>query len=280
MIRAVSRFGYSQQVAMAGVIEEGLYGPTGMYWRVPAKAQALMDACPLDVMAQPSRGDIEALQRAGTPVGRGDRLLGLYTRVGSPDDPVHHIQVYGGPVGEVDEDPVMVAYHEYGHLIYDDPDHQGVRFETAFGVIISETEMETRLRASGQLGAEHAPGCGGPTCQLEGELARSMAALDGLRQRAHMQHKIPLGLGGRIPETRDRLEVARSWLSQAGALMPDRQGQVRSIERLISASQEALTGEELGPDDVGRAYAAVYRAWDASYDFAHAYQLRTRYGIG
>ena len=265
---------------MAGVIEEGMYGPTGMYWRVPAQAQALMDACPLDVMAQPSRGDIEALRRAGTPVGRGDRLLGLYTRVGSPEDPVHHIQVYGGPVGEVDEDPVMVAYHEYGHLIYDDPDHQGVRFETAFGVIVSETEMETRLRASGQLGAEHAPGCGGPTCQLEGELARSMAALDGLRQRAHMQHKIPLGLGGRIPETRERLEVARSWLSQAGALMPDRQGQVRSIDRLISASQEALTGEELGPDDVGRAYAAVYRAWDFSYDFAHAYQLRTRYGIG
>ncbi len=265
---------------VSGAVSQAVYGPTGAYWRLPAAAQDRMDQTPIDVLEMPSRADLAALAAEGIEVSDPMRLMGLYTRQihrpGHPDEHASHlIQVFALPTLYHQADPADVVIHEIGHAAFDQPDYDANGHAIGAVGFVAGTHDGIPVHVSAE--GDQDGYC--PFCELDGNLARAAMALDGLRQRAHLQHRIPMGLGGRIPETSRYLATAMSELNQASSLMPDRPGETRAVSRLIEQAQAALSGENLTPDDVSSAYHAAYRAWDAGYDFGHVFQLRSRYGM-
>jgi hypothetical protein len=257
---------------MAAVVHQAVYGSTGVYWRLPPEAQKRIgywsgdrwvEVTPIDVVAKPESIHLAALQQEGIKIDlRREKLLGLWTLSKKGQS---HIWLFADDIQDHGADPGDVAIHEIGHAAFDQPDYYG-------------HDHSAGVTASGDVVAVEAAelGCGGPFCKLDTHLADVTMNLDGLRQRAHLQHRIPEGLGGRIPEARMKLQVASSFLVETATFMPDREGQRRMIQDRIDAVQIALAGDSLSPDDVSRAYALSYQAWDASYDYGHAWQLRRK----
>jgi hypothetical protein len=254
---------------MEGAVHTAVYGPSGYYWRLPPEDQRKLgyfddadvwhEVCPIDVVEYPPRSDVEALAQEGVHLSPNDRLLGLFTARGDGSDP--HISVYALPILEVHADPGEVALHEIGHLV-DPVGHPD--FPAYEAVALPEPEP-------GQIGRD----C--PFCNVDEELSVVAMALDALRQRAHLMHKVPPGLGGRVPESRRRLVRARHELDRAAKLMPERAGQARTVADAIERTQASLEGQ-LGPDALSRAWQLAYAAHDLNTDFAHAYYLKALYG--
>jgi hypothetical protein len=272
----------AQLGAIAGAINEALFGPTGIYDRLPPLEQSMIGyfdqggrwrwETEIFVEERPSRQLLHDIARGGDGVEGivlqpGQHLLGLFTD-GPSQMPT--IQVFADEAAAVSHDPVDVAIHELGHRF--EYDHS--KLPALVGLTAGPPSQLPSVHVARNGNVESS--C--PVCLLEGNLARAEKALDGLRQRALLQHRIPQGLGGRIPETRRTLENAATQLALVSEMVPDRQGEVRSLQAQIDATQQALAGEALQPEDVSRAHALAYRAWDAAYDLGHAYYLGALYG--
>jgi len=104
-----------------------------------------------------------------------------------------------------------------------------------------------------------------------------MGLMDGLRKRAHLQHQIPLGLGGTIPLAAKKTAEARSNLALIAASLPGRDGEIRQLDAILAQLHDELS-KQMTPEDVSRAHALAVRAWDRAYDLNHIYWLQTIYG--
>ncbi len=258
--------------AMAAVVHEAVYGPTGVYWRLPPEAQERIgywqgsqwvEVTPIDVVDKPQNVHFAALRQEGIQVDvRRERLLGLWTLTKGKS----HIWIFAEDIQAHGANPADVAIHEIGHAAFDQPDYYD--HDHSAGVTLAGGDTVTVEAVE--------VGCGSPFCKLDTHLSDVTMNLDGLRQRAHLQHRIPDGLGGRIPEARLKLQAASGFLADTATYMPDREGQRRMIQDKIDMVQMSLAGDNLSPDDVSRAYTLSYQAWDASYDYIHSWQLRRR----
>jgi hypothetical protein len=265
---------------MAGAVQYALFNESdGMYWRMPEEDQEKIGSfgpgqrwqwgTVIDVDPSPTGAELAAAgARTHPETGNRDLLLGLFT--GETDEagnlienPTPRIQLFAAEIIAAGYDPVDVAKHEIGHrLRYNDEHEVGSAQGAAAPVTLPPGENPCHF------------------CAADEWLSTSERALFGLRERAHMQHRIPLGLGGRIGEVRARLDRAQAALDRADAAEPwlaGRQGELRQLRTLILAGQQTLEGEQLSPQDISEAHAYVNRAWDASYDLGHAYQVHVHH---
>jgi hypothetical protein len=261
---------------MAGAVQYALFNESdGMYWRMPVEDQEKIGSygpgghwhwgTVIDVDPSPTAAELAAVGATKHPeTGKRDLLLGLFT--GDADDagnlveePPPRIQLFAAEILAAGYDPVDVAKHEIGHrLRYNDEHEPGLAQGAAAPVTLPAGENPCHF------------------CAADEWLSTSERALFGLRERAHMQHRIPLGLGGRIGEVRARLDRAQAALDRADAAEPwmaGRQGELRQLRALIQAGQEVLEGEQLSPQDISTAHGYIHRAWDADYDLGHAYSM-------
>ena len=263
--------------SMAGAVNAALFNEsTGAYWRMdPADAEKIGFhdqggrwhwATLIDVDPAPTGQELALVGVTLNPeTGRRDRLLGLFTGdtdahgnlLEDPSDPPR-IQLFAAEILAAGYDPVDVAMHEIGHRLRYNDEHVPAPPSTFVAnrtLTLSENPCDF--------------------CALDDWLSTSERALYSLRERSHMQHQIPMGLGGRIPEVRERLERAAAALDRAErhAEISGRQGEIRALRGLIESGRAALEGDELGPQDMSRAHAIVARAWDANVDLGQAYYV-------
>ncbi len=261
---------------MAGVVQQGVFGATGVFWRLPRENQdrilkdngngTYTEVTSIWVLERPEPWHIQALAGEGIKLdAKSDRLLGLWTRSRSG---ASRIDLFAADITAHNADPVDVAIHEIGHAAFDQPDYYDHDHATGF---LAPDASNLAVLTNPNEGWDDS-GC--PFCRLDTHLADVQSNLDGLRQRAHLQHRIPPGLGGRLPEARRKLQAAVIDLQETTALMPDRAGQARMIGEQIQATITALSSEQMTPEDVSRAYVLAYKAWDSSYDYGHIWQLR------
>lgn len=241
---------------MAGSVWNALYGPTGVVHLLPDEERQMLFDTEIVVEDKPSKRDLALVAE---DVGADGKLLGLFTH------PPSKIQLFASSIIAVGYDPVDVATHELGHRL--NYDHSLRKANVAL-VGRREGPAEARVLISGD-------SC--PVCLLHSRLADVVMLLDGLRKRAHLQHEIPLGLGGTIPLAAKKTAEARSNLALIATSMPNRQGEIRELDSMLDQLQHALA-QHLTPEAVSAAYILAYRAWDRAYDLNHAYWLQTIYG--
>lgn len=262
--------------AMTGTIWDGLCGPSGDLWRLPDQ-QAQM------VREMMSRGRLlvadQASPRDRDLVGAGpnDHLLGLYTA--QENNRNAEITVFANEAIAAHYDPMDIVRHEIGHYFELNHSSRVALVETNGDVTTVCADCERRSSPKLSAAPHQPPGMADtcPVCQLHTHMAQATMLLDGLRQRAHMQHQIPKGLGGTILLVRKRLNAASQTLPQVVPLMPNHPGLLRSFAGLLQRTQSAVAGMQT-PESVSLAYSLSYRAWDLSYDIAHQYWLTTLYG--
>lgn len=265
-------------VAMAGAVEYALFNETsGWWWRLDKAEQERIGAwgpdgrwrwaTVIDVVPSPTAADRASVGVAPDGGGHRDHLLGLFTGdvdangdlIEDPDHPPL-IQLFATEIAAASYDPVDVAIHEIGHRLRYNDEHDNPPQEVVGAVILADGENPC------------------PVCAVDDWLSMSERALFALRERSHMQHRIPEGLGGRIPEVRAKLDRAHQSLDRA-ELLPEvsgRMGEVRQLRGLIDQALDALDGDHLGPQDISVAHTYAFRAWDANVDLGHAYQLALR----
>jgi hypothetical protein len=162
-----------------------------------------------------------------------------------------------------------IALHEVGHLI--DPEGNPDYAAELAVAPIEEDPADVVATLQGVDAHCH-------FCEASNGLAICTMDMDGTRQRAHLRHQVPRGLGGLIPATRKRLLVVLHELDEAEPLLPGRSGQFDMVREMIGDCQVALSGNALGPDDISQAHKLLYRAWDANFDLVWAYYMLVLYG--
>lgn len=227
---------------MAGVVSAALYGPGGVRDLVASdpRRALVMDETVVIVEAAPTDFD---RQLADTEDDQ--YLLGLWTY------PPQRIQLFASDIIATGYDPVDVAVHELGH---------------AWGMDHGAHCPSCSVRGT-RTPHVHREGC--PVCLLHDHTAIAMALMDGLRLRSFLEHVIPAGLGGTIPEAQWRIRQAMAEVPRAAPLLDD-PTKIRHLSRSLERADQSLSGW-LGPEDVSRAYHACRVAWDAAYDCGHAY---------
>lgn len=249
---------------MKGAVHHAIWGPEGIAWLLPqpdetddpehSEFQMLVDTT-IYVCDEPTKHDISLVAE---DVGDDGKLLGLFTH------PPSVIQLFAANIIEVGYDPVDVITHELGH-----------RFNYDHSLRPANVAMTAKVGGEPRVRSLIADDC--PVCLVHRKLADTTMLLDGLRKRAHLQHEIPLGLGGTIPQCYQEVTEARSTLAMVTAMMPGRAGQIRNLDGMLNQLQVALS-QWMSPEDVSEAYALAYRACDRAYDLAHAYWLNALYG--
>jgi hypothetical protein len=253
------------------VAQEAMFGRLGFFWRFPlqdqerfwgrnARGDFTEERCPILVDPWPAPDHVGALREEGYAATR-ENLEGLTTGVVRPDGYLElpEIRLFAGPIILHGADPGRVLLHEAGHvtepLLHPDfaPDQQ-----------VAPDEPEPR--------EVHGEDC--PFCNVDEEVAVVVMAMDSTAQRAHLQHRVPKGLGGRIPESQRRLARALQELDRAENVWPGQPGQVRQVREAIRDTYAALAQGELGPDDLDEVFRRAYRAHDLMVDYAHAYYLQ------
>jgi len=242
---------------------------TGWGNLLPADQRELLMHTPTVVVDQPSP---EHLHMIGASPSA--HLLGLYTAGPHHEDAL--VQLFAAEIIALGYLPADVDRHEFGHVA-------GFNHTSRVATVVDDGVMGTvcnECTPRPQLPAHvHVPGSSNncPVCRMEHHLLLVMGHLDGIRLRAHLQHQIPLGLGGLIVQCRRDLDEARTCCALATPMLPDRQGQMRTMSELIDQLGEELNGY-LAPEDVSRAHATAYRAWDAAFDINHVFWLRALHG--
>ena len=255
-VRSVAMSNVSRETVnnMAGAVENALYGPGGIAWRLPPDEQQMLIDTSIQVQDHPNSEDIALVS---DEVGDG-HLLGLFTH------PPSKIQIFASSALAVGYDPVDIATHELGHRFGYDHSERPAKIAMS-----GSAYTEPRVR---NLVAEDCP-----VCLIHRKLAEVVMLLDGLKQRAHLQHQIPLGLGGTIPQAAALVVEARANLAIAAASFQGREGQVRALDQQLIQLENALNQWQ-SPESISQAYALAYQAWDKAYDLNHIYWLQTLHG--
>lgn len=264
---------------MAALVNYDLFGPTGAVWLLPPKQRALMveggpgHARPkvnIFVEQQSSPYDRELVH-----AGPGDQLLGLYTSGDERFDGQPTIQIFADASRATATSPSDIAIHEMGHVLDFNHtsrvgviDHDGAAFTVC-------VDCEPRTSPSAAHSFTRNPDC--PLCLLSIDTAVVEKNLDGIRTRAHLQHQIPLGLGGLLVETRTWVADAVRQLSEAGPLVPQMGPELALCAGYLGALGDALQGM-LSPEQVSTAHTLAYKAWDSAFDLAHGFFLHLFHG--
>lgn len=109
-----------------------------------------------------------------------------------------------------------------------------------------------------------------PVCRLVAKLAEAERLAAGLVIALRQQGHIPAGLGGTIPLIKQTLLEARSMMGEVASMMPDRQGEVRSLLGSIGRAVQAYDG--LVPAAaLDEAAGQAWEAWWQGYQLAWGY---------
>lgn len=263
----------------AGAIEYLLHGqgPNALAASLSPEYADLLGTTVIEVHDHPSGRD---LRLAGTP--KGSLLLGLYTT------PPARIQVFAVPTAEAGQDPVDVFEHELGHRFGFDhsthPVQTGLFVDPSQGPVVRCTSYHPELAAavptavadSASSAALVASGETCPVCRVHKRTAEAMALARGLRTRAWLAAQptsLPLGLGGTIPLMRAHLVEARKALPEVATLLPDRTGEIRSLDRQLVAALDVMQGDHLTTLETTPMAEATEAAWSSAYSLAHHYFL-------
>ena len=241
---------------MKGRVESAIWGPGGISELLPDEEYQMLRDTEIRIDDQPSNNDLALV--AGE-VGPGDHLLGLFTH------PPSKIQLFASSIIAIGYDPVDVATHELGHRF--NYDHS-LRPALVSMVGQSVGSQEARVLIASD-------DC--PVCLLHSKTADVEKLMDGLRKRAHLQHMIPLGLGGTIPLAGKRTSEARSNLALIASMMPNRMKEIEQLDDMLGELQRRFA-ETMTPEDVSAAHTLAYRAWDRAYDLNHVYWLNMLHG--
>ena len=264
---------------MSALVNYDLFGPTGAVWRLPANQRALMvsgqpgNAHPkvdIWVQDQSSQHDRDLVHAGPT-----DHLLGLYTAGDERFDGKPTIQIFADACVATGTSPGDVAIHEMGHVLEFNHSSRVAIVENGGNAytVCADCEPRTHTHIGGRWSPD--PEC--PLCRLCRDLAVSAFYLDMIRQRAHLQHQIPLGLGGLIVEIRNWVADAAVNLTESAPLVAWMSAELSTCGALLSKLQDQLQGM-LSPEQVSAAYATAYKAGDAAVDLAHGYFLREYHG--
>jgi hypothetical protein len=255
--------------AMNGSIRYALFdSPTSLIRLLPKDQAAILDDTLVMTLSEPSKRDRELAQAKP-----GQHLLGLFT-----DGPNMQatIQTFASDILAVGYDPQDVARHEAGHRL----DHDHSKRSAAVALFSSSAQAAPGRLEERVVTGDTAISC--PVCALPRKMAEVVMNLEGLRLRSHLQHQIPLGLGGLIPLSRRQVDEARSLCGVVESMLPDRDADTQHLQTLLADLQESLLGRNgtgwMTPEDVSVAHTLAYRAWDRAYDLAHIWFLRDRHG--
>ena len=241
---------------MRGRVEAAIWGPGGIAELLPDEEYQMLVDTEIRVYDQPSKNDLALV---ASEVGKDGHLLGLFTH------PPSKIQLFASSIVAVGYDPVDVATHELGHRF--NYDHSVTRAAVSM-VGHSDGNKEARVLVA-------TDDC--PVCLLHSKTADIEKLMDGLRKRSHLQHRIPLGLGGTIPLAHQRTSEARSNLALIAPMMPNRSKEIDQLDTMLAELQQRFS-VTMTPEDVSAAHALAYRAWDRAYDLNHVYWLNALYG--
>ena len=112
-----------------------------------------------------------------------------------------------------------------------------------------------------------------PVCILDESLAYSAYLMRRLAEEASLQGRIPNGLGGTIPLAAQALQRACGQLPKVARLMPDRLGEMRSLQSCLARAAGLLTGW-LDTVAVKAAADQLQLCSRAAYKLAWAYYSR------
>jgi hypothetical protein len=216
------------------------------------------------------------LKMASVPPGYA--LLGVYVNGGKY---VHQIDIFHETCEQLGEDPADVVWHELTHRLGYDHTKEDV-------VVAQMARSDGTVECSGCTDPSQ-PGCSTcgtkhpvaqqtiergwgdscPACMLHSRVAEADRLMAGLRMHSQVQHRIPPGLGGTIPLARQRIAEARGLAPLVGRMVPNRRGEVRSLETSLGSSYEAL-GAYLDEDSIVAVAKQVHQSWQTAYTLAWA----------
>lgn len=265
---------------MAALVNYDLFGAeTGAVWRLPAKQRGIM------VEGSPGHAKPKvniyveqtstAYDRELVHAGPGDHLLGLYTSGDERFDGQPTIQIFADASRATGTSPSDIAIHEMGHVLeFNHSSRVGV-IEHAGAAYTVCADCEPRTTPSAAHVFTRNPDCA--LCLLSIDTAVIEKNLDGIRQRAHLQHQIPLGLGGLIVETRSWVADAIKQLSESNPLVPWMGTELAQCAGYLGQLSDAMQGM-LTPEQVSAARTIAYQAWDKAFDLGHGYFLHLFHG--
>lgn len=194
------------------------------------------------VLAEPTPAEVEL---ANLPVGTV--MFALYT------SPPPTVTLYSGPIERERMNLREVIRHELEHRL--GYDHQLDRIVQPCGV-----QVVPRAPAVG-----HNDAC--PVCRMHRHLAEADRLAAGLAIASQQQGRIPLGLGGTVPLMRRELAQARALVPDLETMLPDRRGELRSLQGSIGRSLQGIEGT-VDPSRAQDAARTIHESWWAAYQLA------------
>lgn len=264
---------------MAALANYDLFGPTGAVWRLPEPQRRIMvDGNPGNARPKVAiyvQHESTQYDRDLVHAGPTDHLLGLYTAGDERFDGKPTIQIFADACVATGTSPGDVAIHEMGHVLEFNHSSRVGMVEHSGAAYTVCVDCEPRAPVTSHAVWSADPEC--PLCRLCRDLAVATMNLDAIRQRAHLQHQIPLGLGGLIPETRNWVTDAQHQLTEGASLVTWMGSQVSQLGSLLNTLNNDLQGI-LSPEQVSAAWRLAYTAHDLAVDITHAYFLRELHG--
>ena len=158
------------------------------------------------------------------------------------------IQVFANKARAVGYSGAWIATHELGHRFgYDHSNRPAqVALVDSGGEIAVDHGHAPRSapRPARTVVMESGDSC--PMCLLHSRTAEVVGLLDGLQQRAHLQHQIPLGAGGVIPLSLRKTQEAKALLAVVSGMV-DRPGEVRQLGSLLEQTESPSTASSILP---------------------------------
>jgi hypothetical protein len=265
---------------MSNLVNYDLFGPTGAVWNLPAGQRDIM------VSGKPGAAKPKVaiwVQDSATQLdkdlvhaGPDDHLLGLYTSGDERFDGKPTVQIFADACVATGTSPSDVAIHEMGHVLeFNHSSRVGI-VENHGAAYTVCADCEPRVAAHMGSGVwSRDPDC--PLCLLCIDTAVILANCNDVKIRAHLQHQIPLGLGGLIVETRNWVTDAQTQLTEGAALVPWMGPSLAACGGFLNQLSTMLSGMQT-PESMSKAYEVAYRARDAAVDITHAYFLAEFHG--
>lgn len=266
---------------MATLVNYDLFGLTGAVWNLPPEQRALMaagkpgNAKPMvDIWVQDAATQHD---KDLVHAGPSDQLLGLYTAGDERFDGKPTIQIFADACLATGTSPSDVAIHEMGHVL--DFNHTSrvgiVQNSTGAYTVCADCEPRTTHAHMESTTWSRDPDCA--LCRLCIDAAVILCNLNDIRLRAHLQHQIPLGLGGLIVETRFWVTDAQSQLTEGAPLAPWMSSSISACGGYLDQLTTMLHGMQ-SPESISKAYQVAYKARDTAVDITHSYFLHEYHG--